>query len=233
MSSSANQPAVKQLRMRLPPGIKLSQLPNLSYMLQLMACLEAINSALRWLGHTEKETSAAGKLDKFMVWNVGAGWCAEAFRYLQDGKTRNVINRSDLAGQEQLLALWDRITAVKKDELISKIHRIRDKHFGHFDPEVMANFIAQQSKIGATEPFFLLHESAHPLMCRFLWPTAASILDIFPEPTRTDRPQKVDGLLDDLEHIWAQTANLLKTVLEAWILGCGCGLDESEWEEIA
>jgi len=230
MSSLEHLP-VSQLRMRLPEGVNLEEIPNLSYMLQLMACLEAINSALRWLGHTEKDTSPAAKLDKFLVWNVGAGWCSEAFRLLRQGKTENLIAFSVLDGQKQLLALWDRITAVKPDALISKIHRIRDKHFGHFDAEVMTKFIAWQSKIGATEPFFLGDETGHPLVCRFLWPTAASIFDIFPDPTDLNRSKKVDELLDDLQHIWAQTANLLKTLLEAWVVKCGFDFQVSEWEE--
>jgi hypothetical protein len=213
--------------LRFKKGTDLKKVPHLAYMLQLMGCLEAIHSALRWLGHVENETSFAKKLDKLVALSAGAAWCAEAFKLLRNGKAKGAVFAESLGGQAQLLSLWDRITAEKPDELISKIYRIRDKHFAHFDAEVMDRFIALQDRIGATESYLVLEEFGNPLESRFLWPTAAFIFDIFPDPHETNRAQKVDDLVAALAGIWALTANLIKEMLESWR-----HTNDLNWEEV-
>ncbi len=230
MNTRSGEFALRQLRIRLPSGSRVLEIPNLASMMQLMACLEAINSALRWLEYAEGETAPVRQLDKFMIWNAGAGWCAESFRVLKRLNAEKLIDPSVLSSKPQQWALWQRVTTEKPDAFISRMYRIRDKHFGHFDRDVMQKFVDWQDTVGGREPFFVGDETGKSLCCRWLWPTAALILDIFPDPSAPDRSEKIDEFLDGLGEIWAQTANMLMTLLEAWLVKCGLAYDSSDWD---
>lgn len=144
-------------RIRFASGTDLRAIPDLPYMVQLMACLEAMRSALRWGIHLESahELAPPHEPDRITVWFVCAGWCAEAFRLLQQAETEGTIFRTMLEGKTEQEALWDRIIAKNRNGIIGKIHRIRDKYFGHFDREVISNFVTYQDTHGAQEPFLI------------------------------------------------------------------------------
>lgn len=203
--------------LRFKKGTQVKIIPHLSFVLQLMACLEANHSAIRWLGYVETESDLVKTLDKFMVWNAGLGWCYEAFKLLRTGQANGMIDRAVFKDPKQL-ELWDRITARKEDPLVSHLRDIRNKHFGHFDGHVMEQFIADQDRSGAREPFFVGDVEGKPLESRYLWPLAATIFDILPNPSDPERPRKIDDLLDAFEDVWAQTGNLIAVFIDSWLL---------------
>jgi uncharacterized protein (DUF433 family) len=216
---------------RLAKGTRLNDLPNLDYMLQLMACLEAMHSAHRWGIYLDcaDVQAVTEKNDRIVVWFVWAGWCAEAFRLLKQGERSGTLTCSMLGTKSDQVALWNRIIARNTDEIISKVHRIRDKYFGHFDPEVMKKFVLWQDSHGAPDPFFVGESQGKPLDCRFTWPIAACLLDLHGEPTNEGFAERVDKLLHSLEGILVQTGDLLQTLIETW-LEASCLNSDSAWE---
>src|SRR3990172_6754061 len=96
--------------LRFRKGTQVKSIPNLSFVMQLMACLEANHSALRWLEYVESECDLVKTLDNFMIWNAGLGWCYEAFKLLRTGKDKGIIDRTVFKKPKQV-AFWDRITA--------------------------------------------------------------------------------------------------------------------------
>ena len=189
-------------------------------MLQLMAVLEASHSALRWLGYTEHETpnDPVRFWDRFMARAVGTAWSAEAFRLLKEGNEKGLLNPCIFSANNELTGLWHRITSKPVDPIIGKIHAVRDKYVAHFDPQVINHFIAWQDERGATESFFVGDDEGTPLKSRYLWPLAATIYDLFPDPSEPKRPQLCDLLLNELDDIWAQTGNLIAAFLDDWVL---------------
>jgi uncharacterized protein (DUF433 family) len=202
---------------RLAKGTCLQSIPNLNFMLQLMACLESVKSALRWLQQTEDENSVVRELDHVTARFAGIGWCFEAFELLREGNRKGIINRTMLGNQEALLALLDRIAAKKSDDIITRVRDIRNKYFGHFDLKVMQKFIAFQQKIGAPEPFFLRDAEGTALGSRFTWPMAAFMLDFLGDLNDPQGEQEVDRKVEELYDICSQTANLLQALLDAWL----------------
>lgn len=218
-SHGGNSPDDGYVRFRLVNGTVPSSIPNLDYMLQLMACLEAIHSALR-LGtflDNAQELAPPHEPDRVTVWFVCAGWCAEAFRLLKVGERNGTICRTMLHGTTEQQALWDRIIAKNGDGVIGKIHRIRDKYFGHFDREVIRKFLAYQDTRGAREPFFVGTKDGRAMDCRFMWPTAACLFDLHGDPVGPHYSRRVGQLLDSLAETFKNTTNLLQTLLESWL----------------
>lgn len=204
---------------RLAKDTQLKRIPDLPYMLQLMACMEAMHSALRWGVHLEcvHEPGMVNKLDHIMVGFVCAGWSAEAFRLLKDGEKKGAVSRTMLRGKKDQEALWDRIVGKNPDQVISKVHRIRDKYFGHFDPHVMQKFVDWEDKNGGQEPFFVGNPPGNPLDCRFTWPIAACLFDLHGEAMNGGFGKRVAAHLDSVRDIFAQTGELLQTLVESWL----------------
>ena len=171
-TSGQNAGPTSHEQFHLVRGTKLDTIEHFPYMLQLMACLEAVHSGVRWGVHLEclHEPGIVNKLDHIMVGFVCAGWCAEAFRLLKEGEKTRAVSRTMLGGNKDQEALWDRIFAKPPDQVISKVHRIRDKYFGHFDQKIMKKFVDWQDKNGAQELFFVGTPPGNPLDCRF-WKT--------------------------------------------------------------
>lgn len=219
-----------QVELRLAEGTQVNGIPKLRYMLQLMACLEALNSAIRWGVYVERDPvgGMVRNLDKIMVVFVATGWCHEAFELLRHREAKGAIDRSMLAGRNDLLVLWDRIVADPPDPLVLRVKDIRNKYFGHFDATVMGRFIDWQAQHGVPDPFFLSDEIGQVSRCRFLWPAAACILDLHlgsPDATSSDRmAEVVDSLFDSLK----ETVDLLVVLIEAWTVRNGLGTS-SAW----
>jgi len=219
--------------LRFKRGTDLKNVPDLVFMLRLMGCQEALLSALRWRGHTEGETEFANSLDNIMSQQAGAAWCAVAFRLLKEGKATSVLNPRMLDGSDSSLhVFWNRISDTAQDAVIRKIHTIRDKYFAHFDADIMQKFVAWQVRMGATEPFFLCDEAFAVEESRFLWPLAAFIFDLFPDPSDPDRPQKCEALMDELCAIWSQTVNLIAAFVDSWILTNGHYFEVAEGDNV-
>ena len=219
---------------RVAKGTRLNDLPNLDYILQLMACLKAMHSAHRWGIYLDCADAQAvtEKHDRIVVWFVWAGWCAEAFRLLKQGDKSGTLTCSMLGTKSDHVTLWNRIIARDPDDIVSKVHRIRDKYFGHFDPEVMKKFVLWQDSHGAPDPFFVGESQGRPLDCRFTWPIAACLLDLHGEPTDEGFSERIDNLLRSLESILVQTGGLLQTFIETWLKASGLNSD-SAWEIVA
>jgi|CXWL01.1.fsa_nt_gi uncharacterized protein (DUF433 family) len=220
-----------QVEFRFAKGTQLNCIRNLRYMLQLMACLEAINSAIRWGVYVENDLvgGIVRDLDKFMVWFVGVGWCHEAFELLRARQAKEALDRSMLNGQHDLLNFWDRVVSEPPDQLITKIKDIRNKYFGHFDSTVVGKFIDWQARLEVSEPFFAGDGTGHPIRSRFLWPLAACVFDLHGDPSEGVFGERVDKMLASLEDVIRETGNLLQTLIEAWMVRSGLNA-ESAWE---
>lgn len=200
-------------RFRLAKGTDVNSISDFPYMLQLMASLESIRASLRWLKHVDNSNSVTWKSDIMIVVISGAGWCAEGFRRIKEGVANNIINKSMIQADDKLADIWDRITAPDPDELVRKLHRVRDKYFAHWDEEVLKNFITRQAGESDTQPFYETDKNGAVLNSRYLWPWTAFMYDLVGDPFDEGNSEQAGILIRDIGQLWTQTANLVMGLL--------------------
>lgn len=220
------EPQKERERFRLAPGTDLRAIEHFPYMLQLMASLESIRGSLRWLEHVKNADSSFLRSDIFIVVVTGAGWCAETFRLLKQGIRDRVISKSMVGSDDKLRALWERVSSSSPDELVRKVHRIRDQYFGHWDSEVFKSFIEWQSSKSETEPLIESDARGKFLHTRYLWPWTAFAYDLVGDPTEEANQTRARDLLHSLAELWAQTANLISQLLKEMIKARGLSFDK-------
>lgn len=185
----------------------------LIYMMQLMAALESVRAGMRWLVKTQEDSSDFQRRDILMATIAGCGWCCEAHKHLKSGADEGLIDASMLDGNSEVRDLWDQIAGTgSTSPILSKIKRLRDKCFAHWDLEVFQNFERRLSQ-NADDPAMETVDG-RMLNSRFLWPLDAIALDTFGD---LGHDLGAARLVRDFGKVWANTAYLLSVFLAGLI----------------
>lgn len=228
MERAAEKLNPKLVQLRVSDAQQLPAIEHFPFMMQLMASLESIRASLRWLEFLDGEDSTVRWRDRFTAVIAGAGWSAEAFRLLKKGAEECVIERRMIKTNEELVTLWDRVMSHPQDDLLRKVHRIRDKYFVHWDAEVMENFIQLQTTEAQIGPLIETDADWKFLNTRYLWPNVAFAVDFVGNPAEPGFEQEMGRLFGELQTLWMQTADLLSLLLRTMIQESGLELERVE-----
>jgi len=213
-------PVVSELprfEMRFPKNAKLHTLPNLRFIVHLMAYFEAINSAIRWhvLIGDNPERDVIGDLDSFLATIAAIAWSYEAIeKVLPD--VAKVFDRSELEGRPDALAFWDRAFARPQDPMIKAFSEVRMKYFGHLDPRVINKFIDYQSANGMPTPFLLGDASGTSKGCRYPWPIEACIFELMGVASQGSYANRTDAVFADFKAELKGMIVLLSALIDVW-----------------
>lgn len=188
---------------KLRKGVDPREITILPYLLRLMMSIDAMRSAVRWVKSHENGETHIVETDRLMGALALIGWAYQGIKLIHEGLKRNPswISRDMLEDDEQSLKHWDVIVSVKDkkpnewpDGTMKRIGYIRDKCFGHWDPEIANDWIERQASSGEDVPF-IESESGAFLDTRFTWANAALASAFCQDPTPEARREAINDLL--------------------------------------
>ncbi|MCH7703183.1 MAG: hypothetical protein IID37_16010 [Planctomycetes bacterium] len=164
-------------------SIELESIKSLPYMLRLMMAAQAFRSAIRWTMTLHKNSaSPTFSTDLLMSFVAAAGWCGGAIKLLKEGVSGHIIEREMLNNcQSELIQAWDECIGNRPSEMLTKIYRARDKHFAHWDEEVVQAFVAQADPVDRREAFVECSDEDNDLETNFPWAYMVICRDLFPK----------------------------------------------------
>ncbi len=147
-----------RLKFMLRDGVDPNENRRMLYLLRLSMGIEALQFAVRWLeGLKTQETTEYA--DWTMAAVVTAGWAGEAIRWVKKGITKEYIRPDALAAYgDDLIEFFDEARSDKAGRVISRLHYVRDKCFGHWDKQVAQRCFDKTGKAGKRSPMVELCE---------------------------------------------------------------------------
>ena len=168
---------------------------EVAYLLRLMMSIDAMQSAIRWWEHLEKEDTVVAHTDRQMSMLTMMGWAGETLRTIKQGENAGFVGRDTLKGQPRLLEIWDEAFGSSQPSVIKKIHRARDKCFAHWDRDIAKAFVEHQATNGYDIPFIETDEDGKFRRNLFPWVYMAIWHDIAgPEINQDELPKLLNRI---------------------------------------